>query len=100
MKQPHPAPSDNGPKPSSVSPRGFGHVQRGIWRAFLTYPDSELSTVDLAAWAYPRLDEGNRNHWRAIRRAAERVATRVHRGRVVVWRAFGSLSESNQADRA
>src|SRR5258705_8007869 len=82
---------DNGSSPSSVSPRGLGRVQRRIWYAFLTYPDSELSTVQLAAWAYPRLEEGNRNHWRAIRRAAERVATRVHRGRVVVWRAFGSF---------
>jgi hypothetical protein len=73
--------------------RGAGRVQRGVWRAFMTFPDCEMTTAELARWAYPRLrGEPQRKHRWAIVRAASRVAERVRRDRPggVVFRAFGS----------
>jgi hypothetical protein len=59
-------------------------------------PHSELTTAELASWAYPRLTERPlHKHRKAIVRAAMRVATRVRRDRPggVVFRAFGSPSD-------
>ena len=43
-------------------------------------PGAELRTADLVDWCYPRADgKPNRNQWRAIGRAAEKVAVRVSR---------------------
>jgi hypothetical protein len=58
-------------------------------------PDREMTTAELARWAYPRLfGEPARKHRWAIVRAASRVAVRVRRDRPggVVFRAFGSKS--------
>jgi hypothetical protein len=88
-----PAASGSGPGHAFVDLRAAGKVQRRIWRAFMTNPDSELTTRDLARWAYPRLEgEPARKHRWAIVRAALRVATRVRRDRPggVVFRGAGS----------
>jgi hypothetical protein len=59
---------------------GLGRVQRGIWRAFAARPGSRLTTVDLVAWAYPRLrGEPKNKHRHCIRQAAPHVADRVGR---------------------
>lgn len=59
----------------------------------MALPDAELTTADLAAWCYPRL-EGKplHKHRKAIVRAARRMAQRIRRDRPggVVFRAFGS----------
>jgi hypothetical protein len=92
-----PAAGASGQEGAVVDLRGAGRVQRRVWRAFMTNPDSEMTTADLARWAYPRLDgEPARKHRWAIVRAALRVATRVRRDRPggVVFRAFGGKGES------
>jgi hypothetical protein len=88
-RRPPPA-RTNGHMPASVDLRGAGRVQRRVWRAFVTFPDAELMTAQLAAFCYPRLDgEPLRKHRWAIVRAAQRVAMRVRRDRPggVVFRA-------------
>jgi hypothetical protein len=87
----------SGQEGAVVDLRGAGRVQRRVWRAFMTNPDIEMTTAELARWAYPRLDgEPARKHRWAIVRAALRVATRVRRDRPggVVFRAFGNQGES------
>ena len=91
-----PAAGASGSKHAVVALNGAGRVQRRIWRAFMTFPDIEMTTADLARWCYPRSDgEPGRNQRRAIVRAALRVATRVRRDRPggVVFRAFGGKVE-------
>jgi hypothetical protein len=86
---------------AAVDLRGAGRVQRRVWRAFMTFPDVELTTADLARWAYPRLEgEPARKHRWAIVRAAQRVAMRVRRDRPggVVFRAFGSKMVADKTD--
>jgi hypothetical protein len=64
----------------------------------MAFPDLELTTADLARWAYPRLEgQPARKHRWAIVRAALRVATRVRRDRPggVVFKAFGSDPVAN-----
>jgi len=88
-----PAAGASGPGHASVDLWHAGEIQRRIWRAFMTNPDIEMTTADLARWCYPRLaGEPARKHRWAIVRAALRVATRVRRDRPggVVFRAFGS----------
>jgi hypothetical protein len=55
----------------------------------MTFAGREMSTIDLAAWCYPRLQgKPQRGHRHAIRRAALRVAEPIRRdGRTVIWRA-------------
>ncbi len=87
--RPRPASAD-GPPHAIVDLRQAGRVQRRVWRAFMTNPDVEMTTADLARWCYPRWDgEPLRKHRWAIVRAAQRVATRVRRDRPggVVFRA-------------
>jgi hypothetical protein len=87
----------SGPGHAVVALHGAGRVQRRIWRAFMTFPDVEMTTADLVRWCYPRWDgEPGRHHRRAIVRAALRVATRVRRDRPggVVFKAFGGKGES------
>jgi hypothetical protein len=82
------APVADGTPVRIVDLRAAGQIQRRIWRAFMTLPDQELTTADLARWAYPRLEgELLRKHRWAIVRAARRVAIRVRRDRPggVVW---------------
>jgi hypothetical protein len=83
---------------AAVSLRGAGRIQRRVWRAFMALPAAEMTTAQLAAWCYPRL-EGKplKRHRTAIVRAALRVATRVRRDRPggVVFRAFGSNPVAN-----
>lgn len=89
-----PADDSAGPR-AAVSLRGAGRIQRRIWRAFMVNPDREMTTADLARWAYPRLaSKPLKRHRTAIVRAASRVAVRVRRDRPggVVFRAFGSKS--------
>ncbi len=83
---------------ASVSLRGRGRIQRRIWRAFMAFPDQELTTADLARWCYPRwADKPLHKHRLAIVRAASRVAQRVRRDRPggVVFKAFGSNPVAN-----
>jgi hypothetical protein len=63
-----------------------GRVQRQVWRAFVSAP-GQWTTVELAAWAYPRLRQFQEWHLKAVRRAAERLAVRVGRKArgVIVW---------------
>lgn len=93
MKRTPSATRASGEKLPAVSLRGVGRVQRRIWRAFMAMPERELTTAQLAAWCYPRL-EGKplKRHRTAIVRAAARMAERVRRDRPggVVFRAFGS----------
>jgi hypothetical protein len=97
-----PAPAD-GSNVSVASLYGAGKVQRRVWRAFIANPGLELTTAELARWAYPRLSgEPLHKHRLAIVRAAERVAERVRRDRPggVVFRAFGSDAVADTASRA
>ena len=82
----------DGARPASVAPRGYGRVQRQVWRCFIAFPAKDLSTGDLVAWCYPRtIGKPNRHKWRAIRRAAAKVAVRISRTHTrpggVIWRA-------------
>jgi hypothetical protein len=82
----------DGAVPASVSPRGLGKVQRGVWRCFIAFPAKDLTTADLVGFCYPRLEgKPGRPEWVAIRRAAEKVAVRVSRTHTrpggIVWRA-------------
>src|SRR5476649_2581227 len=91
-----PAAGSSGHDSPVVDLRGAGRVQRRVWRAFMTNPDIEMTTAELARWAYPRLDgEPARKHRWAIVRAALRVATRVRRDRPggVVFKAFGGKGD-------
>lgn len=84
---------DSGVQAPTVALRGAGRIQRRIWRCFMTHPENEFTTADLAAWCYPRWGGlPTRHQRRAIVRAALRVAERVRRDRPggVVFRAFGS----------
>jgi hypothetical protein len=97
------AASTDGTDPTAVDLRAAGRVQRRIWRAFVANPDLELTTAQLASWAYPRLAGApSRKHRWAIVRAAQRVAERVRRDRPggVVFRAFGSNAVADTASRA
>jgi hypothetical protein len=94
--RPQPA-ATNGAGPAFVDLRQAGRVQRRVWRAFMTNPAVELTTADLARWAYPRLNgEPLRKHRWAIVRAAQRVATRVRRDRPggVVFRALDRAGDN------
>jgi hypothetical protein len=65
-----------------VDLKAAGRVQRRVWRAFVANPDLEMTTAELARWAYPRLvEEPSRKHRWAIVRAAQRVARRIRRDR-------------------
>jgi hypothetical protein len=75
-------------------PWRMGHLQRRCRYAFWA-EERDLTTSELSEWTHVRLRaEGNKlsgHHYRAIRRAAARVAVRVGRssrgkGRPVVWR--------------
>src|SRR5690348_6289124 len=80
-----------------VDLHGAGRLQRRVWRAFASLPGAELTTAELACWAYPRLTgQPSRKHRWAIVRAAQRVALRVRRDRPggVVFRAMDSKSVS------
>jgi hypothetical protein len=64
-----------------VHKSSLGRVQRGIWRAFTANPGRLLSTRELAAWGFPRLQgELQNKHPVSLCRAARRVAVRVRRG--------------------
>jgi hypothetical protein len=102
---------DEGATPTSIDGKtvpvvslyGAGKIQRRVWRAFVANPDLELTTTELASWAYPRLTERPlKRHRTAIVRAAERVAERVRRDRPggVVFRAFGSNAVADTASGA
>lgn len=53
----------DGPPHAVVDLRAAGRIQRRVWRAFMTNPDQELTTADLARWCYPRLEgEPARKH--------------------------------------
>jgi hypothetical protein len=41
------APAHDGAVPASVAPRGYGRVQRQVWRCFVAFPAKDLSTGDL-----------------------------------------------------
>ena len=102
QSQATPANAD-GPASAAVDLHGAGRVQRRIWRAFMASPDLELTTAELARWAYPRLvDEPSRKHRWAIVRAACRVAKRVRRDRPggVVFRAYDDKSDGRAPDKA
>jgi len=93
VKRTSAAAGQSGEKLPVVDLHGAGQIQRRVWRAFMAQPNAELTTAQLAAWCYPRLEGGpRRKHRWAIVRAAERVAQRVRRDRPggVVFRAFGS----------
>jgi hypothetical protein len=93
-----PTPHADGGRPAFVSLKGAGRLQRRVWRAFVANPDAELTTAELARWAYPRLTgRPLHKHRLAIVRAALRVAVRVRRDRPggVIFRAFDSNSVSN-----
>jgi Ser/Thr protein kinase RdoA (MazF antagonist) len=80
-----------------VPPRNhkrIGRVQRGVRRAFIVAPD--WTTRELMAWTHTlALYRGRRSRWqrhdyaKSIRRAADRLATRVGRRWPdgIVWRA-------------
>jgi hypothetical protein len=88
----------SGPRPAAVSFLGLGRVQRACLRAFVANPGAELTTADLARWAYPRLaGRPLHKHRVAIVRAAVRIAVRVRRDWPggVVFRAFGANSGAN-----
>ena len=95
--------NDDGSNVPVVDLYGAGKVQRRVWRAFVASPDLELTTAELARWAYPKLAESpSRKHRWAIVRAAQRVAERVRRDRPggVVFRALGSNAVANTASSA
>jgi hypothetical protein len=64
-----------------MPPPGF--VVLGIRRAFRALPGQTLSSRELLAWTYPRGAgrplRSRCNHYRSIRRAADKVAVRVGR---------------------
>ena len=57
----------DGARPASVAPRGYGRVQRQVWRCFIAFPAKDLSTGDLVAWCYPRtIGKPNRHGFSVI----------------------------------
>jgi hypothetical protein len=63
------------------APPGF--VVRGCQRAFLAAGDSDVTAAELFKWCYPRRRGGSfldrRNSYRAIRKAAGKMAVKVGR---------------------
>lgn len=100
MNRTPPAAEGSGATLAPVDLRGAGRIQRRVWRAFMASPNAELTTTQLAAWCYPRLQgEPGRKHRWAIVRAAERVAKRVRRDRPggVVFKAMADTSSAEMA---
>jgi len=50
VKSRAPAAGASGPGHAVVALRGAGRIQRRIWRAFMTFPDAEMTTSDLVPW--------------------------------------------------
>jgi hypothetical protein len=57
----------------------WGRVQRAIRWAFTAEGNRPLSTMQLVAWAYPRVRAVQCWHRQNVRRAVSRVATRIGR---------------------
>jgi hypothetical protein len=60
--------------------RKVGRIQQAVRRAFIASDGKPLRTIDLLRYAYPRLSEFERWHYRNMYRSAPRFA--VKRGRV------------------